>query len=245
MNLAYGRNPWARAELSDDTFRAFVNDPEYLTSILPIPPPVQAVFRGLFALDPSRRISLAELHRVVSGVERFMLSSKELQQAQPEARHVALGQLEVAAARRQKENAHTSAPRAHFDAIHDHKSSLRSPIPDYPSLHSFAAPPNAQSSRRIRKPSLHLMFRRLTSLKSSPGSDSSSMASCSSPSTPESVESEYFPLPPPIARQARVSADVTIPGESRSQLHVHGYIDEDDEVVLENTLASFGYPSLM
>ena len=249
MNLAYGRNPWARAELSDDTFRAFASDPEYLTCILPIPPPVQAIFRGLFALDPSRRMSLAELHRVISEVECFMLSPQELQQAKPEARNVALAQLEIIAARQQKQDDYASIPKAHSAILPDHKSSLVSPIPDHPS-YPFTAPPIAPSSPRIRRPALHLMFRRATSPKSSTGSDSSSMASCSSsPSTPESVESDYFPSPPPIARQARVTTDVIIPGESRRRhpfVHsVPGSIDEEDEAILENALATHGYPSLI
>ncbi|KAF8316218.1 kinase-like domain-containing protein, partial [Cantharellus anzutake] len=74
MNLCYGRNPWARADLLDETFRAFLSDPNYLASILPIPPAVNSILKGLFALNPGCRMTLDQLRTAILKVDHFIMS---------------------------------------------------------------------------------------------------------------------------------------------------------------------------
>ncbi|KAF2458067.1 kinase-like domain-containing protein [Lineolata rhizophorae] len=65
VNLTCGRNPWKRASLDDSTFRAFLRDPNFLKSILPLSPELNAILRRIFELNPAKRISLQELREAV------------------------------------------------------------------------------------------------------------------------------------------------------------------------------------
>lgn len=72
VNLTCGRNPWKRASVSsDETFRAFVRDPDFLASILPLSDELNYILRRIFQLDPSRRISLPELRHLVLNCHAF------------------------------------------------------------------------------------------------------------------------------------------------------------------------------
>lgn len=61
INLAAGRNPWKQASLQDDTFRAYLADPEFLLKILPISRELNRILKRIFCIDPLRRIGLKEL----------------------------------------------------------------------------------------------------------------------------------------------------------------------------------------
>ncbi|KAF9508281.1 hypothetical protein BS47DRAFT_242588 [Hydnum rufescens UP504] len=175
-----------------------------------------------------------------------MLNPKDLPDAKLEARNVAVGILETIAARQQMKNADAFVPEVHRTVALDPRPSLHaSPLePPSPQPRPFAMPPAAQSSQRIRRSLPQLMFRRATSFRDSTGSDSSSS---SSPLTPQTVEPDCFPSPPPISRQARVSAEVIVPGQSnisRSRdafAHgVYGSIDEEEDGFLGAPLARTG-----
>lgn len=91
-NLAFGRNPWAQAVSTDATFAAYASNPSYLSAILPTSPAVARVLtgpRGLFSVDPRRRMNLKELREEVLGVKRWTMSEDEIRYASPEARSVA------------------------------------------------------------------------------------------------------------------------------------------------------------
>ncbi|KAJ1651591.1 Serine/threonine protein kinase [Dispira simplex] len=72
VNLASGRNPWNQAIMSDPIFRAFVNNPDFLSSALPITPQFNRIIKLVFCLDPTERCTLDELRRLVKGCRYFM-----------------------------------------------------------------------------------------------------------------------------------------------------------------------------
>ncbi|KAF2863758.1 kinase-like protein, partial [Piedraia hortae CBS 480.64] len=66
VNLTCGRNPWKRASPTDSTFREFMRDPNFLSTILPISKELNYILKLIFDLNPSRRIGLAELRSLVA-----------------------------------------------------------------------------------------------------------------------------------------------------------------------------------
>ncbi|KAL8795504.1 MAG: hypothetical protein Q9195_002093 [Heterodermia aff. obscurata] len=65
VNLTCGRNPWKKASIEDPTFRAYLKNPEFLGSILPLSGELDAILRRIFECDPRRRISISELRELV------------------------------------------------------------------------------------------------------------------------------------------------------------------------------------
>ncbi|KAI9726164.1 MAG: hypothetical protein M1828_001837 [Chrysothrix sp. TS-e1954] len=65
VNLTCGRNPWKRASVDDATFKAFLRDPGFLRSILPLTPELEYILQRVFDCDPSRRITLHELRDLI------------------------------------------------------------------------------------------------------------------------------------------------------------------------------------
>ncbi|KAG1290881.1 hypothetical protein G6F66_008273 [Rhizopus arrhizus] len=62
INLAAGRNPWRVASLEDETYCAFLQDPNLLLKILPISNELNHILKRIFCLDPLKRITLDELY---------------------------------------------------------------------------------------------------------------------------------------------------------------------------------------
>lgn len=75
VNLTCGRNPWKRASPEDTTFRAFLQDPKFLRSILPLSPELDSILHRVFECDPLKRISLHELRRLIVACPRLTTSS--------------------------------------------------------------------------------------------------------------------------------------------------------------------------
>lgn len=71
MNLATGRNPWKRASLDDATYRAYLKDSRFLSSILPISAELERILRRIFQVNPARRISMAELRELILSCGSF------------------------------------------------------------------------------------------------------------------------------------------------------------------------------
>jgi len=78
INLTTGRNPWRHATPKDQTFKAFMEDPDFLRSILPLSRAANDVLKRCFTLDPRQRITAAELRREVLAVDRFTMNKPEL-----------------------------------------------------------------------------------------------------------------------------------------------------------------------
>ncbi|PGH23375.1 RAN protein kinase [Polytolypa hystricis UAMH7299] len=71
VNLSCGRNPWKRASSEDSTFRAYLKDPQFLRTILPLSPELNSILRRIFECDPQKRISIPELRRLIVECPRF------------------------------------------------------------------------------------------------------------------------------------------------------------------------------
>ena len=61
VNLTCGRNPWKKAAKEDSTFRAFLKDPNFLKSILPVSHELNQILKRVFEMDPEKRITVQEL----------------------------------------------------------------------------------------------------------------------------------------------------------------------------------------
>ena len=71
VNLTCGRNPWKRASVEDSTFRAYLKNPRFLSSILPLSPELDVILRRIFECDPRKRISIHELRDLIVRCPRF------------------------------------------------------------------------------------------------------------------------------------------------------------------------------
>lgn len=74
MNLTCGRNPWKRASLEDSTFRAYIKNPKFLRSILPLSPELDSILRRVFEFNPRKRITTSELRILILRCTRFTTS---------------------------------------------------------------------------------------------------------------------------------------------------------------------------
>lgn len=75
VNLTCGRNPWKKASLEDATFRAFMRDPEFLKTILPLSHELDMILRRVFDCDPTTRITIPELRRMIMQCSAFTTRS--------------------------------------------------------------------------------------------------------------------------------------------------------------------------
>lgn len=71
INLSAGRNPWSQASLDDDTFCAYLNDPNLLLKILPISQELNQILKRVFCINPLRRISLDDLYARIQRCKYF------------------------------------------------------------------------------------------------------------------------------------------------------------------------------
>lgn len=71
VNLTCGRNPWKRASIEDSTFKAYLKNSKFLSSILPISSELEIILRRVFECDPQRRITIPELRALVLGCPTF------------------------------------------------------------------------------------------------------------------------------------------------------------------------------
>lgn len=76
VNLTCGRNPWKRASTEDSTFRAYLKDPDFLRTILPLSPDLNVILRRIFECDPLKRITIPELRRLILACPRFTTPSR-------------------------------------------------------------------------------------------------------------------------------------------------------------------------
>ncbi|KAG2182238.1 hypothetical protein INT43_007165 [Umbelopsis isabellina] len=61
INLTCGRNPWKQAHVGDETFSAYLRNPDFLLSILPISSQLNTLLKQIFCVDPAKRIRIEEL----------------------------------------------------------------------------------------------------------------------------------------------------------------------------------------
>jgi len=75
VNLTCGRNPWKKASLEDSTFSAFLRDPEFLKTILPLTSELDMILRRIFDCDATRRITIPELRHMIMQCSAFTTRS--------------------------------------------------------------------------------------------------------------------------------------------------------------------------
>lgn len=83
VNLTCGRNPWKRASIDDSTFRAYLKNPRFLSSILPLSPELDSILRRIFECDPRKRISIPELRNLIIRCPRFTTRSTGMPPSPP------------------------------------------------------------------------------------------------------------------------------------------------------------------
>lgn len=71
VNLTCGRNPWKRASFEDSTFRAFMKDPNFLRTILPVSTELDAVLRRMFEFNPAKRATIPEIREMILRCSSF------------------------------------------------------------------------------------------------------------------------------------------------------------------------------
>ncbi|KAF9421660.1 hypothetical protein BGZ94_008769 [Podila epigama] len=71
INLVFGRNPWKQACPRDETFSAYVANPNFLQTILPMSSELNEIIKSVFCLNPKKRITLPELARQVQACKSF------------------------------------------------------------------------------------------------------------------------------------------------------------------------------
>ncbi|KAG0244966.1 hypothetical protein BGX31_008317 [Mortierella sp. GBA43] len=71
INLVFGRNPWKQACARDDTFCAYVQNNNFLQSILPMSNELNEIIKAVFCLDPKSRITLPEFAERVQACASF------------------------------------------------------------------------------------------------------------------------------------------------------------------------------
>lgn len=73
INLAFGRNPWKQACPRDETFAAYVQNNDFLQSILPMSNELNEIIKSVFCLNPKKRITLPELASRVHACSSFTI----------------------------------------------------------------------------------------------------------------------------------------------------------------------------
>ncbi|KAG2182373.1 hypothetical protein INT43_007303 [Umbelopsis isabellina] len=71
INLTAGRNPWKQANVKDETFNTYLQDPDFLLSILPITTELNEIVKRIFCVNPEKRIRLHELRRRIASCRHF------------------------------------------------------------------------------------------------------------------------------------------------------------------------------
>lgn len=90
--MTCGRNPWKQATLTDDTFRAFAHDPNFLRKILPVSQPTNELLKKVFCLNPNHRMSISELRDSISKIKTFTMTEDELIYAHTAVKKVVIQQ---------------------------------------------------------------------------------------------------------------------------------------------------------
>ncbi|WVW79252.1 hypothetical protein I302_101219 [Kwoniella bestiolae CBS 10118] len=155
VNLTCGRNPWRQACPNDETFRAYVHNPDFLRTILPISRATNRILKGLFALEPRDRTPLKVLREQILRVETFSMTDEELKSAHSAARAAAAAVRQAAPAPAPAPPVHVTppapAPARKASHISAHRVAVPDTIEEDAELDEFAYQ-HAQRKHRANKP---------------------------------------------------------------------------------------------
>ncbi|CED84312.1 ran protein kinase [Phaffia rhodozyma] len=82
INLVTSRNPWSSSVLTDDSFAAYVRNPEvFFQSMLPISDQASRLLKRVLSVDPRKRPTVIQLKSWVRFVDRWDMDEEELSRA--------------------------------------------------------------------------------------------------------------------------------------------------------------------
>ncbi|CAG8473296.1 10230_t:CDS:2 [Racocetra fulgida] len=82
INITCGRNPWKQACLRDETFSMYLQDRDFLKTILPLSDELNEILKDIFNPNPEKRITLKELKERVLACEKFTISEDDIKSTQ-------------------------------------------------------------------------------------------------------------------------------------------------------------------
>lgn len=88
-NLISGRNPWKKAEIEDECYRYFLQNPDTLLYSLPISKGANELLKQCFKIHPLARPSIAKIREIVLELDTFFLTDEELLHASSAQRAIA------------------------------------------------------------------------------------------------------------------------------------------------------------
>jgi serine/threonine protein kinase len=74
VNLTCGRHPWKCALIEDATFRAYLKNPYFLMTILPLSTEMNCILSRIFERDPAKRLTIPELRDLIIECPRFTIT---------------------------------------------------------------------------------------------------------------------------------------------------------------------------
>ncbi|TIA84947.1 hypothetical protein E3P99_04105 [Wallemia hederae] len=144
VNLTCGRNPWKEASLTDETFSAYLREPDFLKTILPISDLTNNILKRIFTIDPIQRCSLDELKQRILQVEKFTLTPAQLKHAHKAARQAAAATSSAAASALAVRN--IQIPKQV-----DHEQVIVAPSPPPPIAKETGSPKRVRVRQRVHK----------------------------------------------------------------------------------------------
>lgn len=201
VNLTCGRNPWKQACPSDETFRAYLANPDFLRSILPISEACNTLLKRIFSLNPVARISLEELKMEIAQIKTFNMTTEELSKATRATREAARAwRKDIAASPKVSTQAAPPPPVATPEPPTAWKNALakksRHPVLPHPKLAEVCTSRNF-AGIRADTPKRPMQYESCSS-SSTKFSDTSSIGSC--------FHSRHPPLPNPLQTPQKTHA---------------------------------------
>ncbi|KAK0449625.1 kinase-like domain-containing protein [Desarmillaria tabescens] len=77
VNMITARSPWAVARKKDKCFEAYLANNDYFLAVLPISEGANNIFKKIFDLDPSTRISLPQLRSEIVALDTFFSPAQD------------------------------------------------------------------------------------------------------------------------------------------------------------------------
>jgi serine/threonine protein kinase len=90
-NMITGRNPWDRARLTEESYYFYMQDPRYLSSILPMSKEAEAILSRMLDPNPATRASVLQVHGLVLVANTFFMTAEELRRASKHVQRNAAG----------------------------------------------------------------------------------------------------------------------------------------------------------
>ncbi|KAI0635232.1 kinase-like domain-containing protein [Trametes polyzona] len=78
LNMVTGHRAWDKATLQDTQFRAFLEDENWLRTVLPISKGFDDILRRIFTIIPDDSLSLAEIRREVRNLDTFYMAEEDI-----------------------------------------------------------------------------------------------------------------------------------------------------------------------